>query len=142
MTLPLSNSSRDSLTPVSQGKTWLDPAWDIHLIFAQARNCSFGYSEQTGQHPNNSAVVINATRTRILHSLYSFLNLREEKKKSVWKWTMPYHVTGRTDCLNMQFPELVKNDAELGPNFNDLTPPFSTCLSCSFTYSAQTWASR
>lgn len=39
--------------------------------------------------------------------------------------------------LNMQFLVLVKNEAELGPYFNDMATSFSSCPCCSaFTHSA------
>ena len=71
-------------------------------VLARGRNYSFGSSEQTGQHPNNSAVVVNATRTRILHSLYSFFNLMKKNEIGV-KMDTVIQCHRKEGRLSMQF---------------------------------------
>lgn len=123
----LSNSFRDPLMPASQGKTQLDPAWDIQLVFAQGRNCSFGYLEQTGQHPNNSAVAINATRTRFLYSLYYFLNLKEKKSQCENGYCHTMSQKGGTACHAVSGAG--KEWCWTGTTFQwgEVTTPLSSC---------------
>lgn len=109
------------------GNVWLCSAWHVQFILASGRNGSFGHSEQTGRHPKDSAAVINATRNRVWHLLYPFLNLR---KKTVWKWTLSHEtcpLSKKQGLLNTLFLALVKNDAGLGPHFTATTTLFSCC---------------